>query len=125
MKKVIIGIGCNVEPRENGVEEAIGWLGTVLVGMTASAVYVTRPEGTARYPYANAVVAGMTDLSKSDLTAMLKDYETAHGRTPRLKALDIVPVDLDLVVYDGDVLRPGDFEALYFTIGYNQIEKER
>lgn len=125
MKKVIIGIGSNVEPRELNVTDAIGWLGTVLDSLEASTVYATRPEGSARYPYANAVVAGLTDLSKSEITAMLKDYEIARGRTPRFKALDIVPVDLDLVVYDGEVLRPGDFDALYFTLGYNQIEKER
>lgn len=124
MKKVVIGIGSNVESRDANVADAIAWLKSVLDSVTASTVYPTQPEGSARYPYANAVVAGMTDRSQSEITAMLKAYEAGLGRTPELKALDIVPVDLDLVVYGCDVLRPGDFEARYFTIGYNQIEKE-
>lgn len=124
MKKVVIGIGSNVESRDSNVADAIKWLESVLESVTASTVYATQPEGDARYPYANAVVAGLTDKSQSDFTSLLKDYESACGRTPELKALDIVPVDLDLVVYDDAVLRPGDFQARYFTIGYNQIEKE-
>ena len=61
-------------------------------------------------------------MSEAEVSAMLKEYELTNGRTPELKAQDIVTIDLDLTVYDDKILRPDDFKSLYFTIGYNQIK---
>ncbi|MDE6644286.1 MAG: 2-amino-4-hydroxy-6-hydroxymethyldihydropteridine diphosphokinase [Muribaculaceae bacterium] len=122
MKQVVIGIGSNVEPRDKRVKDAISFLEIKFSDTKVSTAYNTEPEGNALYQYTNAVLQGFTDLSEAEVSTMLKEYELSNGRTPELKARDIVPIDLDLTVYDGKILRPNDFKSKYFTIGYNQIK---
>ncbi|MDE7369696.1 MAG: 2-amino-4-hydroxy-6-hydroxymethyldihydropteridine diphosphokinase [Muribaculaceae bacterium] len=122
MKKVVIGIGSNVELRDKRVEDAISFLETQFTDTKASVAYNTLPEGNALHQYTNAVLEGLTEMSEAEVSAMLKEYELTNGRTPELKAQDIVTIDLDLTVYDDKILRPDDFKSLYFTIGYNQIK---
>ncbi|MDE6073646.1 MAG: 2-amino-4-hydroxy-6-hydroxymethyldihydropteridine diphosphokinase [Muribaculaceae bacterium] len=122
MTRVVIGIGSNVDPSDHRVAKAIDYLRTALDKAVSSSVYGTQPEGDARYPYSNAVIAGYTDLTRHEIINLLKRYETDNGRTPAQKAVDIVPIDLDLVVYGEEILRPGDFNASYFMTGYRQLE---
>lgn len=122
MKQVVIGIGSNVESRDKRVDEAIVFLKSRFTNIKTSTAYDTQPEGNALHQYTNAVLEGFTDMSESEVLALLKEYEFANGRTPELKAREFVPIDLDLTIYDGKILRPDDFNSLYFTIGYNQIK---
>ena len=122
MKKVVIGIGSNVELRDKRVEDAISFLETQFTDTKVSTAYDTLPEDNALHQYTNAVLEGLTEMSEAEVSAMLKEYELNNGRTPELKAQDIVTIDLDLTVYDDKILRPDDFKSLYFTIGYNQIK---
>ena len=55
--------------------------------------------------------------------SLLKLYETTHGRTPACKLAGLVPIDLDIVMWNGEVVRQRDFNQDYFQIGWKQLHK--
>ncbi len=122
---VALSLGSNCGDREGAVAEAEEWLTAILVGARGSDAYETAPVGSGTRPYLNAVVLGETDLSDCQLNAMLKAYETSHGRDDESRRRGDVPIDIDLVVSDGKVLRPRDFACSFFTIGYYSLTSLR
>ena len=120
--QLVISLGSNLTPRQRRVEEAMHWLQEVLDGYSASSIYET-PEihGHGR-PYMNAVVEGEVSLEPDEFNRMLKRYEEQNGRDAEARSRGEVPIDLDLVVADGDILRPRDYARSFFRIGYDQIK---
>ncbi|MCM1483893.1 MAG: 2-amino-4-hydroxy-6-hydroxymethyldihydropteridine diphosphokinase [Muribaculaceae bacterium] len=122
MQKVYISVGSNMgaDARIN-VSDAISFLKARLADMRSSSIYSTPPLNGLGPDYSNAVVCGYTDMDADTLIAGLKDYERMHGRTAELKALGMVPIDLDLVIYGGLTLRERDASAYFFTRGYDEL----
>lgn len=121
MTKVIVSLGSNAGDREERMKAAIRWLAGVIDDSRFSDVYET-PEYSGRYPaYYNCVAEGLTSYDADTLNRILKDYEKSAGRTSESKLTGIVPVDIDIVEYDGVLLRPVEFEREYFAIGYRQL----
>lgn len=120
-RRVVIGLGSNTENRYAMMHEAVAYLVSMLENVTVSEIYPTEPECDARHQYLNAVLTGETDTGRDELTEVLKNYERIQGRTEDGKLRDIIPIDLDLVVYGDEVLRPDDFKRRYFTTGYRQL----
>ena len=50
---------------------------------------------------------------KAALRALLKLIEKENGRTAESKLSGVMPLDIDLLVYDGEVLKPDDMEKGY------------
>ena len=57
----------------------------------------------------NQVACFTTPLTASQVRECLKKIERDHGRTPDDKARGIVKIDIDLLCYDGEVLKPQDW----------------
>lgn len=70
--------------------------------------------------YYNAVACCQVDgdCSCDVLQDHLKHYEISAGRVRGAKN---VLIDLDLVVFDGKIVRPVDFSRNYFSIGYREL----
>ncbi len=120
--RIVIGIGSNTPDKSVRMSKAIEWLHTWLENMIVSSIYPTLPEGDGVWnEYSNAVAIGHTDLRADEVTARIKEYESANGRTAELKARDIVTIDLDLVIYDDHILRQRDMSSNYFMTGYKEI----
>lgn len=83
-----------------------------------SPIYATPDCHGGQREYMNAVVAGTTFLAPEELERICKDYEIGSGRDSAARAAGNVPVDVDLVVYDGCVLRDKDFRCEFFLKGY-------
>jgi 2-amino-4-hydroxy-6-hydroxymethyldihydropteridine diphosphokinase len=112
----IIGLGANLPSRHGSPAEtlkaaaqAIEQAGIKIV--TASHIWKTAPVPfDPDMPwYQNAVIAVETDKSAHDLLSILLDIEQDFGRmrtrirnTPRV-------LDLDLIVYDDQIIRDGPF----------------
>lgn len=128
MHAIIISIGSNTAEKHRNVEAAIQWLSGWTVPRKQSSVYESQPEGNCagkvRYTYANAVFCALTSHSREEIEAKLKKYEADCGRTPQMKAFGIVPIDLDLVVFDNHMLRPNEMDRNYFRRGYDEIFPE-
>lgn len=124
MNKVIVSIGSNSPDRGVRVDAAVGRLCEVLSECRVSDIYET-PEYSGRYPaYYNCVVEGFTSLDIKSLEILLKDYERSAGRCAESKLTGIVPIDLDVVEYGGEILRPVEFDREYFAIGYRQLHNK-
>lgn len=123
---VYIGLGSNTSDRIERINHAFDWLSSWLDDIRFSSIYPTEPEGDDAWnEYVNAVACGKTDLTVEKITAILKCYETANGRTAELKKKDIITIDLDLVI-DGDtVIRDRDLKRYYFLKGYNELTGKR
>ena len=115
---VVLSLGSNCGDRESAVAEAAGWLSRMLDGFSCSDIYETRAIGHDGPDYMNAVVIGSTKLTLAELEASCKAYELSHGRDEQSRREKRVPVDIDIVMANSDVLRPRDFSCGFFRKGY-------
>lgn len=119
--KAIISIGANIAEARAAVARAIERLSEAGTVTARSDIYTTAAVGAGALtapPYANAVAELSTSHGLAGLTALLKRMETEAGRSP---LSPLVALDLDVVIYDGTVVRPTDASRSYFTTGYAQI----
>jgi len=127
--RVYLCIGSNLDDREARLAKAICSLSQLLSGMVCSSCYLTPAEqplsagagceSDAR-PYLNAVVYASYAGDYDSLCAETRRIEAQCGRN-RAAAPDVA-MDIDIVMADGTVLRPGDFAAPHFRIGYRQLQ---
>lgn len=75
--------------------------------------------------YMNAVVVLLSSLDEAALNCRLKAFEAACGRDDNCRLQGLVPIDIDIVVCDGVVRRPDDFNASYFRKGFSGIMSEK
>lgn len=120
---VVLSIGSNSADREAQMTNCIAWLRGIATPTKLSSVY-NSPASNGKDPdYLNAVAEIATALTHPELTKLLKDYERQCGRTPQSKALGSIPIDIDIVMWNGEVLRQKDFAQYYFAKGWNEINK--
>lgn len=99
-----IGIGTNIEPRMERMQEALSSLETVGALLKASSIYETSPYGVSEQPsFLNAVAAVATDLTASELHKRLKDLETKLGRQKRERWHER-EIDFDILFYGDEVI---------------------
>lgn len=119
----VVGVGSNSPDRKARIDEALRWLARTFDPAIFSPVYST-PEWSGRFPeYLNAVaVLGLAPYVGFDaVNASLKLYERRCGRVPSDKTSGIVPIDLDIVVWRGEVCREVEFTRPYFSQGYDLV----
>jgi 2-amino-4-hydroxy-6-hydroxymethyldihydropteridine diphosphokinase len=112
MALVAIALGSNLGDRRAHLAWAVERLGRVLDGLRMSAVLETEPVDVPgpQPPYLNAVVVGETTLDPVALFRELAAIERQRGRArPSLRAPRTL--DLDMILYDDQVLRTGDLEV--------------
>ncbi|MGM9812106.1 MAG: 2-amino-4-hydroxy-6-hydroxymethyldihydropteridine diphosphokinase [Muribaculaceae bacterium] len=120
---VVLSIGSNSVDREAQMTNCIAWLRGIATLSKLSSVYDS-PASNGKDPdYLNAVAEITTTLTHPELNKLLKDYERQCGRTPQSKSLGSIPIDIDIVMWNGEVLRPKDFAQYYFAKGWNEINK--
>lgn len=119
----ILSLGTNMADGTLRLTECTRFLETILTDLSRSEIYstpdISHPESA---PYTNMVVRGNCTLESDSLNALLKDYEKQCGRRHNSRE---VTIDIDLVMCDDTIIRPRDFAQTYFSIGYNQIIKNR
>ena len=75
---------------------------------------ITKAEGPILQPdYVNLAARIVTSVSCDEVKKSLKQIEIDNGRTPEDKQMGSVPLDIDLLTYDSEVLRPEDLEKNY------------
>lgn len=119
--EVVVSIGSNFGDRKSMVGMAIDWLSKELSDFRSSRIYETPSEGHVGSNYMNAVCEGVTRMSRENLENLCKEYERCAGRDSECRAKGNVPIDLDIVIYDGEVVRPTDYRRSFFKIGFGEL----
>lgn len=118
--KVTLSLGSNNGDRTAFVSDALGWLHRILSVINHSSIYETPELHGKGAPYMNAVVTGETDKEFSILNNAIKQYECSCGRNAETRKRGIVPIDIDIVIWNGEILRPADYNHSFFRIGFEE-----
>ena len=121
MSRVIISIGSNSQDRHFQMNEAILHLKSKFETVTVSNIYESEALNGKDAPYLNAVAVGETEMTFEEATAFLKQWEKSCGRTPESKLKGVIPIDLDIVMWNKEIVREKDYNYSFFTQGYNQL----
>ncbi|MDE6180324.1 MAG: 2-amino-4-hydroxy-6-hydroxymethyldihydropteridine diphosphokinase [Phocaeicola sp.] len=68
-------------------------------------------------PFSNQLAEFSTVLSSDFVRGLFKELERRCGRMPEDKTQGIVKLDIDLLVFDGRILKPEDMERTYIRRG--------
>ena len=74
--------------------------------------------------YLNAVLKGRFALGVEELQRKCKEMESSLGRRPTGVSGEVA-IDIDVVIFDGVVVRPVDYGRYYFTIGMDYLKNGR
>lgn len=113
MHQCVICLGSNCEAEKNlsiACNRLESEIGTIEWG---EAVY-TPSEGTFKNStYLNRGAKFHTHRSIDELTSFFKSVELLCGRTSDSKKSGIVPLDIDLLIFDGKPIKPNDLMKAY------------
>lgn len=121
MNKLIISLGSNSSDRQWRMEQAVKHLEQILTKTVMSDVYESPAHNGVDAPYLNAVMLASTTKSFEEVNAAFKQWEIACGRTPASKMQGVIPIDLDVVVWNGEVIRVSDYSRDYVSKGVAQL----
>ena len=123
MNSIVITIGSNSRDRQWQVEHAIEWLNKFLSSTRVSSIYNSEADNHRDPDYLNAVLAGECKLDFESIQKKVKEYESVCGRTPASKLEGNVPMDLDIIIWNDEIIRPDDYKKEYFQTGWNEIKE--
>lgn len=121
MNQLVLSIGSNSNDKTAQVEHCISWLKSTLSQPVCSSVYTTQALNDKDPDYLNAVLKAECDGEYECMRATFKQYEASCGRTPQSKLEGNIPIDIDIVLWNGEVIRENDFSRLFFQKGWKQI----
>lgn len=121
MKNSFIVIGSNTGPRESHINRALRELERLCEIHKVSHIYESPDYLGKGRQYLNCVVEFCSSECENALISCLKEMEKEAGRTELSKERGEVPLDVDIVIWDGEIRRDADFNASFFKEGFNSI----
>lgn len=119
--RYVVVAGSNYPDSYLRVESAREFISCKWEMIRSSSIYTSPDMLGGGCLYHNAVIEFESEVAIDKIDSELKDYEKREGRTKELKEVGRVPIDIDIVVCDGIVVRPKDYNTKYFMIGYRQL----
>jgi 2-amino-4-hydroxy-6-hydroxymethyldihydropteridine diphosphokinase len=113
---VYIGLGSNIAPQHN-LPNAVAQLQAAIEVEELSSVWETPAIGSAGPDFLNAVARVRTNLSLMDLkNEILCEIEANMGRVRSMDKNAPRPIDLDILIYDNDVLDSGIWDQIHLAL---------
>lgn len=107
MHEFYVGIGSNLGDRQANILAALQRLRTRAQIVAVSAFYESEAADGAQGPaYLNVAAALRSELDAQSFASFAADVERAVGRARGARRLEARPIDVDLLVYDGNVVQP-------------------
>ncbi|ATX78777.1 2-amino-4-hydroxy-6-hydroxymethyldihydropteridine diphosphokinase [Mariprofundus aestuarium] len=103
MSEVLIGMGSNINP-EFHLQKAAAALRCEFDAVCFSSVYRSEAVGMQGADFLNACCRFESELSPDRIKARLKELEDAQGRDRSEGSWKSRTLDLDVLMYDGEVL---------------------
>lgn len=114
MNTALICLGSNVEDSQEKLMTALRQLCAHCELMWMSDFHQSADVTGLGADYTNVVVRISTQFELSELIFLLGQYERWAGRTAESKSSGCMPLDIDVVVWNEQVLRRADYESAYF-----------
>lgn len=115
MNKALISIGSN-EDKEMNITLCRQLLNSAFDTINYSKTSVTEPYGKVyRNNFLNQLAVVYTQKDQSEITILLKEIEKKIGRDPKDKLTGNVKIDIDLVIWNENVLKPEDLKRQYIA----------
>ena len=92
--------------------------------VSQSAMYEAPDESGLGEPYVNVVLSIVPSKLLETFRTDLKELEREYGRDERSKSIGVMPLDADIIIWDGEVVDPYQYSREYFQIGYREITAE-
>ena len=120
--RVIISLASNRFQTKN-LSKARRCLEEILSDLYFTTERWTEPVGNAkrRDSYLNQLAVGTTEWNEDQLNNWLKQTEVSFGRTEAKRRLGIVPIDLDILDFNGEKRHLRDWERPYVQLLINEI----
>lgn len=122
LERVILSFGSNCGDRTVNITNALKWFESVAADCHFSSIYETPEIHGYGGPYMNAVASGFTGYDFESLNRLAKIYEIENGRNESCRLQGRVPIDIDIVLWNNETLRPQDFAREFFQIGFHEIQ---
>lgn len=111
--KFILGLGSNFDGDLN-ISKADELLTSLFPDILFSKSIYTTPIGMPESAdFVNQVAVGTTSLALRDVVIRLKEIEASIGRNNEDKARGIIKIDIDLIVWNEEILKPNDYNRDY------------
>jgi 2-amino-4-hydroxy-6-hydroxymethyldihydropteridine diphosphokinase len=113
---VYLGLGSNIEPEKN-LPEALALLERHLPVTDRSTVWETPPVGGSGPNFLNAVALVYSQISPDALQdELLRPIEAALGRVRSDDPNAPRTIDLDILIFDGEILEPEIWVQAYWSV---------
>ena len=113
MHKVLLSIGTNTEARFN-LNRAIHLLKRDFPSINFTSIIESKPYGSQyKRPFLNTLAYFHTTMNKEDLISILKKNEINMGRKPKDKSNGKIVIDIDLIKWNNELIKPEDFKRSY------------
>jgi len=115
MNKALLSIGTN-EEREKNLSLCHRFLDKEFGDIHYSKTSVTSPYGTTyKKDFLNQLALIYTEKEREEVAFLLKNAEKEIGRKAADKNKGIVKIDIDLVIWNDEVLKPADISRDYIA----------
>lgn len=115
MNKALLSIGTNMD-REANLALCHEKLDSLFAGISYSKTSVTPPYGMVyKDDFLNQLAIIYTTKTKDEVYEILKIVEKQIGRNNTDKAQGKVKIDIDLIIWNDEVLKPADLSRSYIA----------
>lgn len=115
MHKVLLSIGTNTDTCFN-MKRAIDNLHACFPNIQFTSIIESAPCGAIfKGPFLNILAYFETNMVKEEIQVRFKSIEKIMGRQSSHKAEGIVIIDIDLIQWNNEVLKPDDFKRDYMN----------
>lgn len=122
MHKVILSIGANTNAYFN-IKKARTLLSSYFPSIKFTNAIETKPYGeNYTTPFLNSLAYFKTENSKDEIHLQLKLIEKKMGRKPSHKTEGIIIIDIDLIKWNNEVLKPDDVKRDYMQQLLKEID---
>lgn len=119
--KIVIALGSNTHQEEN-VSVARVLLENTFGTMTFGKAMWTKPIGLpASDKFLNVIAMGYTTVGRDRVEMALKNIERKCGRRKSLSSNGVIPIDIDLLLFDSERYHEDDWNRPYMKKLLRQI----
>lgn len=115
MARIYIGIGTNID-RERNLRSGVARLRQEFGSLDLSTIYETEAVGFDGDNFYNMVAGTDTELTPQQVYDRLHAIEYEYGRERQQPRYSARKLDLDLLLYDDQVIRTGQFELPRYDV---------